>query len=397
MSRRKKVYWLTGLVGGVMVFVAAFVWFSYAEPKLSLFHPERVAANFAHMDRIFPARVIRKSTTPYQFAENITPIPMYYEFGGKRRSLEEFLARSKTTGLLVIQNDAIVHEEYFAGYDTGSRATSFSVAKSFVSTLVGIALDDGLIEDVHDPITRYVPELAGSGFDGVPIAHILQMTSGIDFSEDYDDESTDVFKIYDRMFMTMESTNKIAASYGSRGESGREFHYASINTHALAMLVRAVTGQDLTGYLEQRLWQPLGMAHDGFWLLDMHGTEVGWWGLNATLRDFAKLGLLYLHEGQFNGQQIVSAEWVAQATIPDADFLQPGQIDEDWGYQYQWWIPRDSQGDFAAIGIWGQMIYVNPAADVVIVKTSADEDFKAHEFEAIMAFRAIARELEARQ
>lgn len=388
--KRKTGYLSGGIILGVVVLLVGYAWVSYLEPKLSLFAPDKVAHNFAHMDEVFPARTIAQSATPYQFVENAKDIPMQYEFADEVRALDEFLARSQTTSFLVIQDDAIVHEAYFAGYDQESTATSFSVAKSFVSTLVGIALDEGLIEDVHDPITKYVPELAGSGFDGVSIAHVLQMSSGIDFSETYDDQSSDAFTIFNRMFITMQPIDKITPSYGTHNEAGREFEYASINTQALTMLLRAVTGQDMTSYLEQKLWQPLGMAHDGSWMVDNYGTEVGFMGLNATARDFAKLGLLFLHDGEFNGQQIVSAEWVAQATTPDRDFLQPGQIDEDWGYQYQWWIPRDAQGDFAAIGIWGQMIYVNPAANVVIVKTSADENFKAHEYEAIAAFRAIA-------
>ncbi|NJN55116.1 MAG: serine hydrolase [Anaerolineae bacterium] len=342
------------------------------------------------MDKIFPMRVIEKSAVPYQFVEKPTAVATQYEFAGEVRSLDEFLARSQTTGLLIIQDDVIIHEAYFGGYDAESKATSFSVAKSFVSTLVGIALEEGLIADIHDPITKYVPELEKSGFDGVSIAHVLQMSSGVDFSEVYDDESTDAFKIFDRLFILMQPIDKITPSYGSRTAAGQEFAYASINTQALTMLIRAVSGQDLTAYLQQKLWQPLGMADDGSWMLDRHGTEVGFMGLNATLRDFAKLGLLFLHKGTFNGQQIVSEAWVVQATTPDLDFLQPGQIDEEWGYQYQWWIPRGSDGDFAAIGIWGQMIYVNPAANMVIVKTSADENFKAHEVEAIQAFRAIA-------
>jgi len=393
--RKKFVYLIVGIVVSLLVFVVGAVWLSYVQPKLSLFHPDKVVDNFAHMDRVFPARGIEKSATPYVFVENPQPILTQYEFAGEERNLDEFLSRSKTTGFLVIQNDAIVHETYFDGYDAHSTATSFSVAKSFVSTLVGIALEDGLIEDLDDPITKYVPELVGSGFDDVPIVDVLQMSSAIDFSEEYDDESTDAFKIFDRMFIMMQPIDKITPSYESRGESGSEFAYASINTQALTMLVRAVTGQDLTHYLEQKLWQPLGMANDGSWMVDLYGAEVGFMGLNATLRDFSKLGLLYLHDGEFNNQRIISADWVAQATTPDKDFLQLGQIDADWGYQYQWWIPRDSQGDFAAIGIWGQMIYVNPAANVVIVKTSADENFKAHEYEAIELFRAIAEELES--
>ena len=371
--------------------------FAYVEPKLSLFHPDKVAHNFAHMDQVFPSRPILKSATPYQFTINPTSISKTYSFNGEEQHLETFLARSKTTGFLVIQNDEIIHEQYFQGYDKNSTATSYSVAKSFVSTLVGIAIEDGSIESVHDPITKYVPELQGSGFEEATIAHVLQMSSGIDFSETYDDESTDAFRVFDKMFIFMKPLDKLTATYGSNAQPGTEFHYASINTHALTMLVRAVSDQSLTSYLEQKLWHPLGMEHDAFWTTDNHDTALGFMGLNATLRDFAKLGLLFLHEGEFNGQRIISASWVAQATTPDTDFLQPGQIDNDWGYQYQWWIPRESEGDFAAIGIWGQMIYVHPAANLVIVKTSADKDFKQHEYETIVAFRTIADGLMAEQ
>ena len=369
--------------------------YSYVEPKLTLFHPDKITNNFAHMDQIFPSRIIHQSTVPHHFLENPTSISATYVYDGQEKTLDEFLARSKTTGFLVIQGDTIVYEQYFEGYDATTTATSYSVAKSFVSTLVGIAIDDGLIESVHDPITKYVPELRGSGFDGVSIAHVLQMSSGIDFTEAYDDESTDAFKVFDQMFIFMQPLDKITASYGASVEPGTKFHYASINTHALAMLVRAVSGQELTSYLEQALWQPLGMENDAFWSLDNHGSELGFMGLNATLRDFAKLGSLFLNKGQFNGQQIVSESWVTEATVPDVDFLLPGQIDQDWGYQYQWWIPRGSTGDFAAIGIWGQMIYVNPEAGMVIVKTSADKDFKEHEYEAIQLFRTIAQEFKA--
>ncbi len=392
--KRKIIRSIVVFAAIALLAAASLTWFLYVEPKLSLFDPEKVSNNFAHMDQIFPARTIHKSTTPYTFAENPTSIPTTYPYENETRMLNEFLVRSKTTGFLVIKDDAIVFEEYFQEYSDTTKATSFSVAKSFVSTLVGLALEDGLIESVHDPIIQYLPELKGSGFDGASIANILQMSSGIDFSEAYDDESTDAFKVYDRMFINMEPIDDIAASYGSRATPGTEFYYASINTQVLGMLVRAVTGQDLTTYLEQKLWQPLGMENDATWLLDMYGTEVSFYGLNATLRDFAKLGLLYLHKGQFNGQQIISESWVSQATTPDTAFLQPGKIDNDWGYQYQWWVPRDSHGDFAAIGIWGQMIYVNPQANVVIVKTSADKDFKQHEYEAILLFRAIAEGME---
>ena len=156
------------------------------------------------------------------------------------------------------------------------------------------------------------------------------------------------------------------------------------------MLVREVSGQPISTYLQEKLWQPMGATSEASWMTDIYGEEVTFMGLNATLRDFARLGLLYLHEGRLNNQRIVSAEWVRRATTPDKPWLQPGEIDGDWGYQYQWWIPRDGHGDYSAIGIWGQFIYVNPEAELVIVKTSADADFKPHEFEAITVYRKIA-------
>lgn len=378
----------------VLALALGGVWFaSYAWPKITFLWPDHVQENFRHMERVFPVRVIRQSSVPIPWVEAPKKLSATYQYLGREHTLEQFLQRSATTSFLVIHKGKLIDERYFGGYDKNDRATSFSVVKSFVATLVGVALKEGLISSLDDPITDYVPSLRTSGFQGATIADVLQMSSGIDFSERYDDDSTDAFRIFDQVYLWRRAINDIAADFGSASPPGRQFHYASINTQALGMLVSEVTGRPLGDYLQEKLWQPLGATADASWMNDVHGNEVAFMGLNARPRDFARLGLLYLHGGRVGANQLLPVDWVQKATTPDKPWLQPGKIDQDWGYQYQWWVPRGEQGDYSAIGIWGQFIYVNPKADLVIVKTSADAQFKSHEFEAMTAFRAIARAL----
>lgn len=386
-SMPKKLAAVCGM-GFLLVLIYWAVAYSY--PKITLMSPVHVTENFRSMAEIFPSARITRSAKPLQLETAEQTLSRFYAFKQEKRELDDFLKRSKTTGFLVLHQDRIIAERYFLGNDAASLATSFSVAKSFVATLVGIAWQEGLITSLAEPVTHYVPALRGTGFDGVPIADILQMSSGIKFSEDYDDKSSDAYRIFDELFLFMRPLNQAITDYGSQHKAGQQFYYASINTQALAMLIEAVSGMPVASYLQEKLWQPMGASSDARWLQDLYGTEIAFWGLNATARDYAKLGLLYSHGGVLNGQRILSEEWIALATRPDKAFLQAGQIDQAWGYQYQWWVPAPEQGDFMAIGIWGQMIYVNPAAQLVIVKTSADPDFKQHEVEAVAAFRAIA-------
>ena len=395
MFRKNKIRWLLVVVAMVAVSLSAYGAIFYAWPKITLLAPDQVVENFRSMERIFPSRDIHASPQPRPLKEAPAAIASHYEFGGEQRSLEEFLQRSATTGFLVIQGERIVDERYFQGNTADSRATSYSVAKSFVATLVGIAWQEGLIEHLEDPISRYVPALAGSGFDGVPITDVLQMASGIAFTESYTDKSADSYRMFDEMFMFFRPMTSVIRDYGVRHPPGQQFDYVSINTQALGLLVEAVSGMSLSAYLEQKLWQPMGASADAKWLLDLYGTELAFWGLNASARDFARFGMLYRDGGMANGRQILSPDWIRRAVTPDKPFLQPGQINQHWGYQYQWWVPAPAQGDYLAIGIWGQMIYVNPAAGTVVVKTSADPEFIHHEHEAVTAFRAIAQGLAA--
>ena len=374
----------------VVLLAAVYTWIVYVEPKLSLFEPSKVATNFRQMARIFPTVAIPASSRPRPLSE--TPSIPVAELA---EGLPAFLARSRTTSLLVLHNGRLIHESYYEGYDAQSQATSFSVAKTFVSTLIGIALAEGAIASLDDPVVSYRPDLAASGFAGATLKDLLQMSSGIAFSEVYDDPTTDAFTIYDRMYAEFASIDQVAASFGSAQPAGASFHYASINTHALAMVLEAATGKSLADYLHEKLWEPLGSVSDASWITDVRGGEVGFWGFNARPRDFARLGQLYLQDGVWDGAQLITREWVESSTRAERDDLQRGRIAGDWGYQHHWWLPRGEYDDFSAIGIWGQFIYVNRDLNLVVVKTSADPDFKAHEFEAIEYFRRIGEHLAA--
>lgn len=349
--------------------------------------------NFRHTDRTFPIRVIHRGSKPFQFREAPRELNKSYQFGGKTKDVAEFFKSTITTGLLVVKDDAIVYEHYDLGNDRDSLATSMSVAKSFISALVGICVDEGLIQSIDEPITKYVPELKGSGYDGVKIKHVLQMSSGIDFTEEYGEMESDINLLIGEL-AAGRSIKDYAASRKSKRPSGKTFYYASIDTEVLGMLVEKVTGKSVSQNMQERLWQPLGMESDAFWCLDNHGNEIAFALLNATLRDYAKFGRLFLNKGNWNGMQVVSEKWVADSTKPDQEYLKlkdyfaPGW---DIGYQYQWWVPPGDEGEFTGIGIWGQYLYVNPQHRTIIVKSSVDPNFDGRDMESVAFFRSIVK------
>ncbi|MBW2725866.1 MAG: serine hydrolase [Deltaproteobacteria bacterium] len=364
---------------------------------IHLYDEDRIVHNFLNMKEIFPTRAVHAPTEAFAFRRADLPIPASFMFNGEERDLDEYLDYSKSTGMLVLKNDVIVFERYWRGHREDGLHVSWSVAKSFVSALVGIALAEGKFENIHDPITRYLPELEGSGYDGVQIKDILEMSSGVGFNEDYADYDSDINR-FSRTIAFGGSMAKFAASLESVRDPGSYHHYVSIDTQVLGMLLTRVTGVSLATYLEEKIWQPIGMEHDAYWMLDSSGMEVALGGLNASLRDYARFGLLYLNRGRFRGVQIVPTQWVRRSTTPGASHLQPGKgnpaSSSTWGYGYQWWVPEPARNDYTAAGVYNQYIYVNPAARVVIVKNSANRRYLVERQESkdlhIAMFRAIA-------
>ena len=355
-------------------------------------------ANFADMRSIFPVNEIRTANpTELPTSGRTIEIPETYRWNGETRRSQALLDETDTSGLLVLVDGEIVHERYALTGGRDVRWISWSVAKSFVSALVGIAIDEGHIGSIEEPVTQYVPMLARSAYDGVAIRDILQMSSGAAWDEDYGALDSDIT----RFGFTMArggSMDDFAASLTRDREPGTYNRYNSIDTQVLGMLLVRATGRTLSSYLEEKIWQPLQMENDAYWLLDDPGMELALGGLNVTLRDYARFGELYRNHGRHAGRQVVPEAWARASVRAEAPHLQPGENpDSEWilGYGYQWWLPGELPDEFSAIGVYNQFIYVSPQQRVVIAKTSANQAYGSseetdRELETFAFFRAIA-------
>jgi len=360
---------------------------------IRLFERDLIVGNFRAMDAMFQTTSVRRADRPHEFVLVPRDLPRSYQYKGESKDLARFLEETGTTGLVVLRDGAISYEQYFRGQSAQSKTISWSVAKSFISALVGIAVAEGRIRDIGDPISNYVPRLRGSGYDGVPIKRVLQMASGIRFNEDYGDFWSDINRL-GRAIAFNTSLDEFVASLEREYEPGSCHHYVSMDTQALGMLLRAATGEALASYLESRIWRRIGMESDAYWLIDRDGMELAFGGLNAVLRDYARFGQLVLNEGAWNGEQVVPREWFRAGTVHSAPRECPRHTPSlGLGYGYQWWVPP-GEGDYLAIGVYNQFVYVHPRHRVVIAKSSAYPDYNRDgtdkELESIAIFRAIA-------
>jgi len=376
----------------------------------TLFSAIGIVENFRTMPDHWPARVVHHSGAPSELTAAPVALPRTFFYRGAERDLDEFLERRATTGLLVSSHDRVTAERYFLGNTAQTRSISWSVCKSFVSALVGIAIGEGKIRSIDDPVTDYARQLHGSGYDGVHIKDVLQMSSGIRFREDYGDITSDINRMGIDLALGT-PLGRFVASLTNERPPGTYNRYVSMDTQVIGMVLTAATGTNLSNYLEEKIWSRIGAESDAYWLVDGEGMEWAFGGLNVTLRDYARFGRLYLRGGDWNGQRLVPAQWVHASVTPDAPHLMPGKnpaSDSRFGYGYQWWIPEAAgaegtgkpSSEFLAIGVYGQYIYVSPDDALVIVKTSADRDFQTDDyesdFETLAAFRAIALSLAER-
>lgn len=352
--------------------------------------------NFRYIDRFSPVKVITASSAQSELARNERYIKFSSNYRGKEAKLKTFLEETGTSAFLVIKDGQIITEQYFHGNGPTANNASFSMAKSFISALVGIAISEGHIGSVNDLIVDYLPELDTPTFQGVTIKHVLQMASGIAFNEDYSDPKSDINK----MSLAVQKISYVdyIKTLGRWSEPGKMHVYASINTQILGILVARATKVSLGEYLQEKIWQPAGMEHNAIWALDAQGQEQAMGGLAISLRDYGRFGQIYLNKGNWNGSQIISSAWVQESVNPSEPFLKPGKKENsftDFGYQYQWWIPQKQDGDFMALGIFGQTLYIDPKRNVVIVKLSADiSSFESGvEYEQISYLQSLSRSL----
>lgn len=321
-----------------------------------------------------------------------------YEYDGKTRTIADLYTDMPTSGIVIIHRGNIIHESYGRGAEAGTRFTTYSVVKSITSTLVGVAVQDGLIASVDDQLITYLPELAGTAYDGVTIKNALQMSSGIRYDPKlWEGKMTDTRKFMtDSVVTGKRPAFEIAQTFKRENEPGTKFNYNTAESQILLELVRRVTKMDAADYLQQKIWQPLGMDHDAGWILDRAGSdgaEIGGAFFNASLRDWARFGLFIEQGGVWNGEQILPTDWVDRATTSEEPHIMPGQVhpySKKRGYAWHWWTYED--GTFTASGANGQSIYVDRANDIVIAKSSAWEAGYVAEFadQSFVMYKALA-------
>ena len=379
----------------IVIVLVAYNWQSVNRlySVVTLFDESLVVNNFSHMKDVFFNTKIVKQGKHDVFNVNLTPLPESFRYRGNTTPTDEFLNRRATTALLVLKDDKITFEQYFLGTKSDDKRISWSMAKSFVSILFGMQVDAGNI-DIEKTVGFYLPELAKSGYGNVKVKHVLQMSSGVKWNEDYQDFYSDINKM-GRVLAIGGSLDQMTSELVNESTPGKVFHYVSMDTHVIGMILRRVTDKSLVELIQQNLWNTIGMESDAYWLTDSQGTAFALGGLNVTTRDYARFGRLLLNNGAFNGMQIVSAEWIKAATTPQAEYLKP-QADK-LGYGYQIWLPPEAeQGEFFCVGVYGQYIYVNQQHNVVIVKNSADLGFLDElnsKHETIAFFREIVASL----
>ncbi|WP_374354809.1 serine hydrolase domain-containing protein [Limnohabitans sp.] len=320
--------------------------------------PQRDAA-FRALDRISLLakwRVIEPAATP-------RPLPL-----GPPLSLpmdvDAYMSTQRSAALLVLHKGQLRLERYGLDFDATGRWTSFSVAKSFTSTLVGAAVRDGYIRSLDDKVTDYLPQMKGSAYEQVSVRQLLTMTSGVRWNEDYNDPQSDVARFNNHK---SEDGSPAIVSYlrqlPRQASAGERWLYSTGETNLVGILLGQATGKPLAQYLQEKIWIPAGMEHQATWLLSKTGQEISGCCIQASPRDYARFGLFILDGARNQGQSVLPEGWLDKATTRQADIGQPGR-----GYGYQWWTYDD--GSYTARGIFGQGIFIDAKRQLVIVTNS---------------------------
>jgi CubicO group peptidase (beta-lactamase class C family) len=360
-------------------------------PVKAIYRLPYSVGGFSHSDEQFEGRIVRRAATPSRLGRGVEP-NLRYEYESATLTLDDYLGRNPVTGLIIARGDTILVERYQYTRNDRHRFASFSMAKTVTAMLIGIAIDEGRIRSVDDLAAAYVPELAGTEYGGTSLRHLLQMSSGVRFIENYSGQD-DVARL------AADTTAQVGAGgaaavkpYNERlWRSGYRFSYASAETQVLGLVLRGAVGRPVTEYLQEKIWQPLGAEAAATWLIDRSGQEATYCCLNAVLRDYARLGLLLAHDGQLGGRQIIPKAWLRTATTVPSDswHLKPYVATRFFGYGYQIWIFPGERRMFALLGLHGQATFVDPTSRLVMVQTAVSPDPVDPVTEALALWRGV--------
>lgn len=332
---------------------------------------------YSHFDQVRDLRPVPTSSSPSVLKRAAVEIAPVYGYDGRIKTAADYLAAHPVTGLLIARGDTILYEHYQYGRSDRDRFMSQSMAKTVIGMLVGIALSEGAIKSIDDLVSVYVPELAGTEYGKTPIRALLQMSSGIAYRETYQ-PGDDVTKMAQDLFPP-DSAGAIAAvkQFNSRAAPpGTQFNYSSADTEVLGLVLSRATHGTVANYFSTRIWQKLGAEADAGWAVDATGQEIAFCCMVATLRDWARLGLMLANDGQWNGQQIVPKQWIIDATsAKPGSYLAPGVLSSILGYGYQTWISAGERRRFSLIGIQGQTMLIDPVSKMVLVHTAVRLNF----------------------
>ena len=382
------------VLSGILIAVAftLFVWVIVAGP-VTVYRVVTRGDTTIYDYKRFPGRSLSASPAPFHFdvasPDGAIPDTIHIEGSGELK-IAEILESSQTLAFLVVKDDAIIYERYLNGHSESSISQVFSTSKSILSILIGAAIDDGLIGLVDDPVTDYVPELVEAGFEKVTIENLLNMHSNIDYFENDNPFGEHViFNFTDQLEDEILRLQLLQTP-------DEQFRYKSGDNALLGLILdRALGNKTITQYTQERLWDPLGMEHRGVWGVDREdGLERTWCCLSISARDLAKLGRLYLNQGNWDGIQIIPPEWVETSTTSGA--YRAGEWPADYAgsgllnYKYQWWLLSEDSGAYTTVGKDGQYLYVDPEKKLIVVRLGNGTG----DFRWIRIFQEISREIE---
>lgn len=322
---------------------------------------EKKIEGFKNIRELLPTRIINKSDYPLSLSYGLDDFSdISYRYKNTTYTIQDYINKFKVGGLIILRNGKILHEEYNFGNNQESRWISFSVTKSVTSMLLGAAIKDGFIKNVEESVVTYLPHLIDSSYRDVTIKQVLHMSSGIKWNEDYTDPYSDVSLASGLNSLELYSyLNKL----GKSSNPGEKFNYNTGEANLIGGIVRSAIGNNLSTYLEQKIWKPFGMEHDAYWVLDNnYSLELGGCCINATLRDYSRIGLFAMNKGiTREGIAVLPTNWIDESTNPSNNLKY---------YGYQWWLDGPEYESFYADGIFGQFIWIDPSSKIVVAMQS---------------------------